>query len=72
MFAHMPKLIPLIGSEQAAKRLGVTRSTFNRRVSAGKIPVAFEMDGETGARLFDADVIEQMAGGAADAEQATA
>lgn len=62
MFVHMPKLTHLIGSEQAAKILRVTRSTFNRRVSAGKVPIAFEMDGTTGARLFDLEEIERLAG----------
>jgi predicted site-specific integrase-resolvase len=58
---HVPKSAPLIGSAQAAKRYGVDRATFNRWVKAGRIPVALEMDGETGARLFDADLIEQLA-----------
>ena len=59
MFVH--KRSPLIGSAQAAKTFDVDRATFNRWVKAGRIPVALEMDGETGARLFDADVIEQLA-----------
>lgn len=57
----MPKNTPLIGSAQAAKIFGVDRATFNRWVAAGRIPVAVEMEGETGARLFDADVIDQLA-----------
>jgi predicted site-specific integrase-resolvase len=57
----MHKSTPLIGSAQAAKRFGVDRATFNRWVKAGKIPVVIEMDGHTGARLFDADVIDQLA-----------
>lgn len=61
MFAHMVKNSPLIGSAQAAKTFGVDRATFNRWVAAGRIPVAVEMDGATGARLFDADVIDQLA-----------
>lgn len=61
MFAHMLKNQPLIGSAQAAKIFGVDRATFNRWVAAGRIPVAVEMDGPTGARLFDADVIDQLA-----------
>lgn len=65
MFAHMHKNAPLIGSFQAAKVFGISRATFNRWVTAGKIPVAVEMDGETGARLFDADVIDQLAAQAA-------
>ena len=52
---------PLIGSAQAAKVFGVDRATFNRWVKAGDVPVAYEMDGATGARLFDADVIDQLA-----------
>lgn len=61
MFAHMHKHLPLIGSAQAAKVFDVSRATFNRWVAAGQIPVAVEMVGETGARLFDADVIEALA-----------
>lgn len=57
----MHKNTPLIGSAQAAKAFGVDRATFNRWVKAGRIPVALEMDGATGARLFDADVIDQLA-----------
>jgi predicted site-specific integrase-resolvase len=57
----MPKNAPLIGSLQACKVFGVDRATFNRWVAAGRIPVAHQMDGETGARLFDADVIDQLA-----------
>lgn len=57
----MHKNTPLIGSAQAAKRFKVDRATFNRWVKAGRIPVAVEMDGETGARLFDADVIDVLA-----------
>lgn len=61
MFAHMSKNLPLIGSAQAAKVFGVDRATFNRWVAAGRIPVAVEMDGATGARLFDADLIDALA-----------
>lgn len=57
----MHKNSPLIGSAQAAKVFGVDRATFNRWVKAGRIPVTLEMEGETGARLFDADVIDQLA-----------
>ena len=57
----MHKNAPLIGSAQAAKAFGVNRKTFNRWVQAGDIPVAHQMDGHTGARLFDADLIDQLA-----------
>lgn len=58
---HMTKNAPLIGSAQAAKVFGVDRATYNRWVAEGRIPIAVEMEGETGARLFDADVIDQLA-----------
>lgn len=62
----MSKNAPLIGSAQAAKVFGVDRATFNRWVKAGRVPVALEMEGDTGARLFDADVIDQLAAQRAD------
>lgn len=58
---HVTKNAPLIGSAQAAKVFGVDRATFNRWVAEGRVPVAVAMEGETGARLFDADVIDQLA-----------
>jgi predicted site-specific integrase-resolvase len=57
----MSKNTPLIGSDRAAKVFGVDRATFNRWVKAGRIPAAIEMDGLTGARLFDADLIDAKA-----------
>lgn len=57
----MTKNAPLIGSQQAAKVFRVDRATFNRWVAEGRIPVAITMDGATGARLFDADVIDELA-----------
>jgi predicted site-specific integrase-resolvase len=69
----MHRNAPLIGSAQAAKVFKVDRATFNRWVKAGRIPIAVEMDGETGARLFDADVIDQLAAReAADDEETVA
>lgn len=61
MFVHVSKTPPLIGSAQAAKIIGVDRATFNRWVVAGLVPIAAELEGPTGARLFDADVIDQLA-----------
>jgi predicted site-specific integrase-resolvase len=60
MFAHVNKTPPLIGSAQAAKKFGVDRATFNRWVAAGLVPIAAELDGPTGARLFDADLIDAL------------
>lgn len=57
----MPKNTPLIGSDRAAKMYGVDRATFNRWVKQGRIPIALEMEGITGARLFDADQIDVLA-----------
>lgn len=70
----MHKNRPLIGSAQAAKVFGVDRATFNRWVAAGQIPSELEMDGATGARLFDADLIDQLAQKrrAGDPDKATA
>jgi len=68
----MLKNAPLIGSAQAAKIFGVDRATFNRWVAAGQIPIAVDMDGRTAARLFDADLIDQLARERADREQASA
>lgn len=71
----MHKTRPLIGSAQAAKVFDVDRATFNRWVAAGQIPTEIEMDGPTGARLFDADLIDQLAAErrrGTDPERATA
>lgn len=52
---------PLIGSAQAARIFRVDRATFNRWVAAGDVPFVVELEGPTGARLFDADLIDQLA-----------
>lgn len=51
----------LIGSLEAARRLRMHRATFNKLVTDGSIPVAAEIPGRTGARLFDPAVIEDLA-----------
>lgn len=51
----------LIGSLEAARRLRMHRATFNKMVHDGLVPVAAEIPGRTGARLFDPSVIEEMA-----------
>lgn len=68
----MPRNLPLIGSAQAARMFRVDRATFNRWVKAGQIPVSVEMEGSTGARLFDADVIQLLAERKATAQGETA
>lgn len=48
----------LIGSAEAAERLGIHRNHFNKLVAMGAIPVAMQMKGETGARLFSPAAID--------------
>lgn len=43
----------LIGAEAAAEMLGIDRSHLSRLVRMGVVPVAMQMPGKTGARLFD-------------------
>ena len=50
----------LIGSRQAAERLGLPTSTFYKRVKDGAIPFTVKMPGKTAAYLFDPDVIDQI------------
>lgn len=51
----------LIGSAQAAKTFGVSRATFNRWVALGKITPHHDMDGVSGARLYDLEDIRRLA-----------
>ncbi|MGP5928886.1 helix-turn-helix transcriptional regulator [Corynebacterium glyciniphilum] len=51
----------LITSAEAARRMGLSRMTVNRRVRSGDIPAAGRLPGRTGAWLFDPDVIDQLA-----------
>lgn len=50
----------LVGSAEAAAILGVKRVTVNRWAVDGKIPIAVQMSGETGMRLFNRADIEQL------------
>ena len=56
---YMPNFI---GSREAALILGIDRSVLLRRVKAGVIEPAAKIDAQTGAYLFDREVIEQLAG----------
>ena len=56
-----PAIPQLIGSLEAARRLRMHRATFNKLVTDGAIPVAAEIPGRTGARLFDPAVIAELA-----------
>lgn len=50
----------LIGSREAAERLGMPSSTFHRRVQDGTIPFVVKLPGLTAAYLFDPSVIEKI------------
>ena len=50
----------LIGSKEAAARMGLSRDHFNRLVRSGLIPVAVKLHGRTAARLFDPADIDRV------------
>ncbi|NIL76775.1 hypothetical protein RhoFasB10_02902 [Rhodococcus sp. B10] len=56
----------VIGAAEAARLLGVSKATVNRRAAAGQL-TAHKMPGVTGAHLFDRDEIESLAKQKADA-----
>ena len=49
-----------MSSGQAYKRLGIARTTFNKRVRDGSIPYVHKLPGTAGY-LFDSAVIEELA-----------
>lgn len=51
----------LIGSAEAAQLLGMSSTTFNRRVLAGYIPAVQKLPGSKGAWVFDRAEIERLA-----------
>lgn len=51
----------LVSSAEAAQMVGVDRRTFNRWVTAGRVPPAVEAPGQTGTRLFERAVVERFA-----------
>lgn len=53
--------LELIGSAEAARRLGVTRSKLQRLVNAGRIQPMQKGEGLRGAMIFDASVIDRYA-----------
>lgn len=50
----------LVGAEAAARRLGLSRSGFNKAVQEGRIPVAARL-GKRGTYVFDRAEIEAIA-----------
>ena len=53
--------IGLITVREAAERLGIAVSTVHKRISTGQYPVAFKVDGKTGAYLLDPKEIDRIA-----------
>ena len=51
----------LVGSIEAARILHVNRATFNRWAAAGHVPIAINLDGLTGAKLYERADIEALA-----------
>ena len=51
----------LIGSDEVAHKLGWSRSKVKREAKEGRLPFALKMPGDTGAYLFDAAVIAELA-----------
>ena len=51
----------LIGAQEAADLLGLSRSQLHRQVIAGLVPVAFKTPGKRGPRVFFRSDIERLA-----------
>lgn len=51
----------LLGSAEAARCIGVERSTLTRWIATGRITPAHKMPGRTGAVLFTRDEVERVA-----------
>lgn len=51
----------LIGTAEAAERIGVERSTLSHWIAKGRISAAMKLPGATGALLFDRSEVERVA-----------
>ena len=51
----------LIGTTEAAERLGVDRTTFFRWMQLGRIQAAMKLPGKTGALLFRIEDVDALA-----------
>lgn len=51
----------LIGTREAARVLGMSRSTVNRRAGTGLLPYVEKLPGRLGSYVFDRHTIEQIA-----------
>ena len=67
-YRRMPAPDDLIGTAEAADLLGKPITTINRMALDGRLPVAVQMPGRTGARLYRrADVLAFITPGRIDA-----
>jgi excisionase family DNA binding protein len=55
-----PAPLDLVGSAEAARLLGVDRSTLTRWVASDRIKVAHRMPGDSGALLFERAEVERV------------
>lgn len=51
----------LVGSTEAARILGTTERTVQRKANTGAIPIAAKIPGRTGAYLFERADVEAIA-----------
>lgn len=56
-------MIDLVGTTEAARILGIAKSTVTFRVRSGTLPTAGKMAPNTGAYLFDRKVLEELVKG---------
>ena len=57
----MPPTPDLIGTAEASRIAGRTVATINRWAASGLLPVAVQLPGRTGARLFKRRDVERLA-----------
>lgn len=57
----MTEVRRLLSAAQVARMLGKGIRTIHRMAEDGRLPYVSKLEGETGAYVFDADVIEHLA-----------
>jgi predicted site-specific integrase-resolvase len=61
MVLHMETESDLVGTRDAAEIIGCERSTLSRWVALGKLPLALQLTGPTGAHLFHRADVDRLA-----------